>query len=469
MEKQAPTPLRLLTMALFALSCFGLLLFLWISFGGTVPLQPKGYRFKADFPQAVSLSQQADVRISGVTVGKVVALSREIGSTRAVMQIDEKYAPLPADTKAILRSKTLLGETYVALTPGTRTGAKIPEGGLLPDRNVRRQVELDEILRAFDKPTRTALHQWMSRMDVALAGRSEDLSDSLGNLGPTARGGADVLTTLDSQHAAVRHLIGDTGRVFSAIGGRAGDVQSLITAGNRLFAATARRQSGLSATIRALPPFMDRTRTTLRTAQAVAAEAAPVINALEPVAPLVKPALTDTAALAPDAQQLFKRTDPVITLSQTALPAATKLLGQARPLVDALLPVSQDLVPVVRYLYQQRHQVTAAQANTPAVLNGAAPGQNGDLLHYIRAITYFSPENLIGFPKRFASNRRNPYLRDRGLDDLASGIKTSDCDNLNNPQPAQMPSPPPPCNVQTPDPGWGGGQFPHLTRDAPTP
>jgi hypothetical protein len=267
----------------------------------------------------------------------------------------------------------------------------------------------------------------------------------------------------------VRRLIGDTGQVFSAIGSRSGDVQSLITAGNRLFATTARRQRGLSATIRALPPFMQRTRTTLRSAQAVAGEAAPVIKALEPVAPLVKPALTDTAALAPDAEQLFKRTDPVITLSQTALPAATKLLNQARPLVQALLPVSQDLVPVVRYLYSQRDQVTAALANTPSVLNGAAPAQGGELLHYIRAITYFSPENLVGFPKRFASNRRTPYMRNRGLDELASGIRTSDCDNLGNPQPIGTPSPPPPCRVQTPDPGWGGGQFPHLTRDAPKP
>ena len=30
---------------IFAFSCFGLLLFLWLSFGGSIPLKPKGYRF----------------------------------------------------------------------------------------------------------------------------------------------------------------------------------------------------------------------------------------------------------------------------------------------------------------------------------------------------------------------------------------------------------------------------------------
>ncbi|MDX6650041.1 MAG: hypothetical protein QOJ97_1992, partial [Solirubrobacteraceae bacterium] len=38
MQKQAPSVGRILTMVLFALSCFGLLLFLWLAFGGASPL-----------------------------------------------------------------------------------------------------------------------------------------------------------------------------------------------------------------------------------------------------------------------------------------------------------------------------------------------------------------------------------------------------------------------------------------------
>ncbi len=45
MQKRAPTLANILVIVLFALSCFGLLLFLWESFGGPVPLKPKGYRF----------------------------------------------------------------------------------------------------------------------------------------------------------------------------------------------------------------------------------------------------------------------------------------------------------------------------------------------------------------------------------------------------------------------------------------
>ena len=52
MQKQAPTarpdPRR---WSLFALSCFGLLLFLWLAFGGPIPLKPKGYRVAGRVPR----------------------------------------------------------------------------------------------------------------------------------------------------------------------------------------------------------------------------------------------------------------------------------------------------------------------------------------------------------------------------------------------------------------------------------
>src|SRR2546429_3820655 len=73
MQKQAPSLGRILTMVLFALSCFGLLLFLWLSFGGAIPLKPSGYRFKVAFPEATQLGLEADVRVAGVSVGKVRA------------------------------------------------------------------------------------------------------------------------------------------------------------------------------------------------------------------------------------------------------------------------------------------------------------------------------------------------------------------------------------------------------------
>lgn len=471
MQKQAPNLPKLLTMVLFALSCFGLALFLWLSFGGPVPLQPKGYRIHVDFPEAVTLSEQADVRISGVNVGKVVALQRQTDRTRATISIDPEYAPIPRDSRATLRFKTLIGETYVTLSPGSGGGPAVPDGGTLPDRNVRGQVQLDEVLRAFDKPTRDALDAWLQEMADSLHGRAQDVSGVLGNLDPTVEQGASLLEILDSQHSAVRRLISDTGKVFAAVGSRAGDVQGLITAGDKLFATTARRNRALSDTIAALPGFMAQTRATLRTAQAAAKDAAPAIRALQPVAGLLKPTLQETSALAPQAKRLFRQTDPVIALSRRGLPAASHLLKQARPLVDVLLPVSEDLVPVARYIHGQQDQVVAAIANVGSILQAALPAPNGgEPIHYLRAIIYFTQEGIVGLKHRLASNRHNAYLQNRGLDNLRNKgvIEANGCQNTKNAQTIPTLDPKvPPCVVQPGFSQFGGGQFPHLVRDSP--
>ena len=73
MHTGSPPISRVITMVLFALSCVGLLLFLWLSFGGTIPFGAQGYRVNVSFPSAQDLATQADVRIAGVSVGKVVS------------------------------------------------------------------------------------------------------------------------------------------------------------------------------------------------------------------------------------------------------------------------------------------------------------------------------------------------------------------------------------------------------------
>jgi phospholipid/cholesterol/gamma-HCH transport system substrate-binding protein len=199
MQKQAPTPGRILIMAAFTLSCFGLLLYLWSAFGGPVPLKPRGYEFKASFAEATQLAQEAEVRISGITVGKVKKIELgDDGRTEATIEMKGKYAPPPSDSHAILRQKTLLGETYVEMTPGTKGAAPLKEGSKLATANVAPTVELDEIFRSFDAKTRKAFQVWQQEVAKGIEGRGEDFSDALANLDPFATDTNKVLEIRNS-------------------------------------------------------------------------------------------------------------------------------------------------------------------------------------------------------------------------------------------------------------------------------
>ena len=124
MIKKAPTFAQIAAMAGFVLSVVGLLMLLWIQFGGSIPLRAEQYRFQASFDEAALLVEQADVRMAGIDVGKVVDKKLEDGRTLATIELEEPYAPIPRNTRVLLRTKALLGETYVELTPGDRGAAR---------------------------------------------------------------------------------------------------------------------------------------------------------------------------------------------------------------------------------------------------------------------------------------------------------------------------------------------------------
>ena len=126
METQIPHRGKLIVPVLFALATVIIAIFTWISFGGSVPFTAAGYRVSAVFPQASNLYPGDDVRIAGINVGQVVGVQRAGDRARVTMQLQTQFAPLHRDARAILRTKTLLGEAYIELAPGTAARRRSP-------------------------------------------------------------------------------------------------------------------------------------------------------------------------------------------------------------------------------------------------------------------------------------------------------------------------------------------------------
>src|SRR3954453_16296406 len=286
MQKQAPSAARLIGMAAFALSCFGILLFLWVSFGGPVPLKANKYELRVSFPEATTLAEQADVRIAGVSVGKVRKKDLDKGGnrTRVVLDINTKYAPLPKDTRAILRQKTLLGETFVELTPGHKSAGTLPDHAILPNAQVEPTVELDEILHGFDPKTKAAFRNWVEESGQQMKGTApQDLNDALGNLAGFAQDGSTLFRILNQQRTAVRQLVKNTGVVFGALNQRQGQLRQLIVNSERTFSATASQDRPLADRFQIFPVFLAQSPFTGTRPEGSAKNTRPLINELKPV------------------------------------------------------------------------------------------------------------------------------------------------------------------------------------------
>ena len=184
---------------------------------------------------------------------------------RSTLAIDPKFAPIQKDTKAILRQKTLLGETYVELDARLEERA---EAGRRRTLN-RAQIETHGRARRDPADLRRADEGGVPGLDeghgaITRDGGGQDLNDALGNLSAFATDGADVLGVLDNQEQALSLFVKNTGVVFGALNERNGQLRGADpelaphVPGDR-----DRRRTALAETFAIFPTFLDESRLTL--------------------------------------------------------------------------------------------------------------------------------------------------------------------------------------------------------------
>lgn len=104
----------------------------------------------ATFTNVSGLRPGDDVRISGVKVGRVKAVEVD-GDNRArvsfTIQADQ---PVTDTTRVTMRYQNLLGQKYLALTPGRREGTRLREGATIGLANTDDGFDLTALLNGFE-------------------------------------------------------------------------------------------------------------------------------------------------------------------------------------------------------------------------------------------------------------------------------------------------------------------------------
>lgn len=127
-----------------------LMLTLQVSGLNTAFKAEKGYRVSADFSNIGGLKVRAKVSVAGVVVGRVVSIGLEPHSFNAkvVILLDPKQGKLPADTRASIMTAGLLGDNYIALSPGYDEES-LENKGSIPLENTDSAIVLEQLISKF--------------------------------------------------------------------------------------------------------------------------------------------------------------------------------------------------------------------------------------------------------------------------------------------------------------------------------
>jgi phospholipid/cholesterol/gamma-HCH transport system substrate-binding protein len=125
----------------------GILALGWLSIRlGKVELWGGGnYTVYADFPSAGGLKTGSTIEIAGVQVGRVTAIRLDNFQARVVMSIQDGVK-LTQDSIASIKTKGLIGEKFVSISPGGSDKIIGPNGRIT---EVEPPIDLEELLSKY--------------------------------------------------------------------------------------------------------------------------------------------------------------------------------------------------------------------------------------------------------------------------------------------------------------------------------
>ena len=270
---------------------------------------PSSYLLQIPTTDASGIFAGSDVTIAGVNAGSVRSVRVGSGGDAVITAaINPAFTPVHTSATAQLRPKSLLGEMYVALDPGT-SGAALPPDASLPRIQVNRATDLQQVFNTFDQPTRVKLQTLIDELGGGLAGRGSQLNQSI---------------------PAGAHDLSDLSRIASTLNARNSELQSVIANLNTVTTELARsdRRHQLGLLIQSTQQLMASLRGQQAQLQRAVTQADFALGNLHQGLQGTAPSLSAVAATLPSAVQASNQLlVPLSTGSQAVLPQLSNLIS----------------------------------------------------------------------------------------------------------------------------------------------
>ena len=376
-------------MSLFAAGAIGIVAIVVFSYAAYTKFAnpfANHYTVHAIFSNANGLQADSLVRIAGVNVGKVSAVSTEPGCKTATttaaacntadvtMQIDANGLPIHKDATFAIRPRIFLeGNFFVDVSPGTPSAPVAGDGYTFPVGQGVVPVQFDQVLTGLQADTRKNLQILLQQYGKAVSQSGPAYNRSIQYWLPAYEYSAIVAHDfLGLQPHDLSNYIAAQGTAAGAIDHNPPALKSLVTDFNTTAFAFARQQANLRATITELP----------RTLSA----AIPAFNALNAAFP---PFRRLARTLVPG----VRSTGPTVDAS---LPFITQLKLLVQP--SELRGLTHDLSPTVPALAKLTQESIPMFSNQVRPLSSCVSHVIIPWTHLTVPDSHFNASN--GFPAR---------------------------------------------------------------------
>src|SRR5438128_4567696 len=347
----------------FATVCLGGLGLIALNMGLRGPWSNE-FALSAQFTSANGLVPQAEVRVSGVHVGTVIAITDAGGGDALVRMALQPGIQLRQDTRAVIRPKTLLGEKFVELVrqQGSTQGY-LASGAMIPKAQTGQAIEIDDILNAMDAPTRKSMSESFRQLGIALDGRQQDIGAALPPLDATMTNLRPLARVGESRQQELDRILTNLNTIMQALADEQDQLGRIVDSGDQVMSAMASRDQALAGTVQ---------------------NAAAVFASLDLALRNVTPANRASLAKSP----------PTIAAGQ-------RVLALTNPQVDQLLP--ELLLGQISYPNHQLNVANAESLGLAAEWISAFAQQDAATGYHELRITSITPSSTVAPPSASAN------------------------------------------------------------------
>lgn len=380
---------KVITLVAFVLMCALMFVYLFQQAGGRVRLHSP-YTVSALVPDSLNIVNNSDVRRDGVTIGRVRDIQPQGIDSKLTFEIEKKnQAQLYRDATVQVRTKTLVGESYLDVNPGTVASGKLPDHATLPLTQSVEVVPLERILSTLDAATRDQVRRNLKGIGVGLDQHGGDLNRLFGAVKPAVASGGNLMRVLAPQKQELAALVGNTGEVLQALGERTAAFRGLAIDAKATAEAVAQRDAKLQESLRELPATLDQAQSSVTKLASFSGRATPVVRSLKLSAQQLSPALRDLGPAARSTRTLFRELSPFLKQVDPLLGELTPAAAKLRTVVGPLDAVLRQLDPAAAYLKPYSQEVSSFFANVGSLVSGKdAYGYKG------RAFAVIGPDEI---------------------------------------------------------------------------